>query len=94
MIVEWSVLARQDLHAIFDYILEDNPIAALGVLEAIEAAVSSLSNHPGMGRLGRVEATRELVISGLPYIVAYEIRRGRVIILRVLHSARQWPDNL
>lgn len=91
MIIEWSVLARRDLHAIFDYILEDNPSAALGVLEDIEAAVGVLAEHPALGRPGRVEGTRELVVASLPYVVPYEVLRERVIILRVLHGARQWP---
>ena len=46
MIIEWSVLARRDLHAIFDYILEDNPSAALSVLENIDTAVGLWLNVP------------------------------------------------
>jgi len=45
-----------------------------------------------MGRPGRVPETRELVIQ--PYIVAYRVKGGIVQILRVLHSAREWPKNI
>ncbi|PIW88418.1 MAG: type II toxin-antitoxin system mRNA interferase toxin, RelE/StbE family, partial [Nitrospirae bacterium CG_4_8_14_3_um_filter_44_28] len=40
---------------------------------------------------GRVEGTRELVISGLPYIIPYRVKNNTIEILRVLHAARKWP---
>jgi toxin ParE1/3/4 len=50
-----------------------------------------LAEHPGMGRPGRVEDTRELVVTGLPYVVPYIHERDTVTILRVLHGAMKWP---
>jgi toxin ParE1/3/4 len=50
-----------------------------------------LAEHPGMGRPGRVEGTRELVIAGLPYLVAYLHRGDTVTVLRVVHGAMKWP---
>jgi plasmid stabilization system protein ParE len=47
-----------------------------------------------MGRPGRVIDTRELVIDRTPYIAAYRITGDKVRILRVLHGARQWPDEM
>jgi toxin ParE1/3/4 len=48
------------------------------------------------GRIGRVSGTYEKVVGGLPYVIAYAItdRAGReaVTILRVIHGARDWPD--
>jgi plasmid stabilization system protein ParE len=44
-----------------------------------------------MGRPGRVPDTRELVISGTPYIVAYQVQGKVITILRILHSSRRWP---
>jgi toxin ParE1/3/4 len=46
-----------------------------------------------MGRPGRVISTRELVVSGTPYIVAYRVREGVVEILAVIHGAQQWPTS-
>ena len=54
--------------------------------------VEALVDHPATGRVGRVEGTRELIISGLPYIVPYRIRGNTVEILRVLHTSRLWPE--
>ena len=46
------------------------------------------------GRPGRVAGTRELVVTGTPYVAAYQVTRETVRILRVLHGAQQWPDDL
>ncbi len=91
MIVEWSAPARRDLIAIADYLAEDNPDAALAVIDRIDDTVTHLADHPRMGRPGRVSGTRVLVMAGLPYIVPYRLREHRVQILRVLHAARKWP---
>ena len=45
-----------------------------------------------IGRKGRVEGTRELVIAGTPYIVPYRVRDDVVQIITVLHNAQRWPD--
>ncbi len=92
MNIEWSSKARIDLHDIFDYILQENPAAAVKVLEAIELATLKLADHPGIGRPGRVENTRELVISGFPYILPYCVEGDAVIIIRAMHTSRKWPD--
>jgi addiction module RelE/StbE family toxin len=93
MIVKWLEEAYTDLDQIFDYILERNPEAALGVYEAIRHQVGMLADHPQIGRTGRVRGTRELVITGLPYIVAYYIKEQEVRILAVLHTSRKWPQS-
>lgn len=94
MNIAWSSVARSDLLAIFDYILQDNPRAAGEVLDRIDEAVLRLADHPGAGRPGRVAETRELVIADLPYGVPYQVQGDRVFILRVLHTARKWPEQL
>jgi addiction module RelE/StbE family toxin len=94
MYLEWSVFARADRKSIFDYIEEDNPRAAITVDERIRTRVVSLAQFPEMGRPGRIEGTRELVVSGTPYIAAYRITGDTVQILRVLHGAQKWPDKM
>lgn len=58
----------------------------LHILEAIEY----LARYPSMGRVGRVPKTRELVVSGAPFIVVYQVRQQILFVLRVLHAARKW----
>ena len=40
---------------------------------------------------GSIEGTRELVISGTPYIVAYRVTDAQIEVLFVQHGAREWP---
>ncbi|MGF6971522.1 toxin ParE1/3/4 [Paraburkholderia sp. WC7.3g] len=94
MRLEWSVCALEDRDEIFDYIEEDSPRAAVIVDDRIRTQVCQLLQFPETGRLGRVEGTRELVISRTPYIAAYRITGDTVRILRVLHGAQQWPDEM
>jgi toxin ParE1/3/4 len=38
-----------------------------------------------------VHGTRELVVSGSPFIVVYRVKGKRIELLRVLHSSQHWP---
>ena len=58
------------------------------VLESIQG----LSLFPRKGRTGRVHGTRELVVTGTPYVVAYRLEATAIQILSILHGARRWPD--
>jgi len=60
----------------------------------IQVQVESLADFPESGRPGHVEGTRELVIHRTPYIAAYRIAGDTVRILRVLHGARRWPEDM
>jgi len=91
MEIIWRASALNDLEAVREFIVQDNPRAAARVLMAIRAAVDRLGQHPSLGRAGRVEGTRELIISNAPYIVAYRVVENQVRILAVIHTSRQWP---
>jgi len=51
-----------------------------------------LADHPGLGRVGRVAGTLELVVHK-NYILIYDVAGDQVRVLRVLHAARKWPPN-
>jgi addiction module RelE/StbE family toxin len=92
--LEWSPFALADRDEIFDYIEADSPRAAVAVDDAIRDQVEKLMEFPDLRRPGRVPGSRELVVTGLPYIVAYRVAGDVIRILRVLHGAQQWPDGL
>ena len=94
MRLEWSPFAIEDRDGIFDYIEEDSPHAAVVVDDRIRMQVRQLLQFPETGRPGRIEGTRELVIGRTPYIAAYRITGDTVRILRVLHGAQLWPDEI
>lgn len=94
MRVTWSPRARSHLIALRAYIAERNPWAAARIGQHIEAAVAQLADFPLMGRSGRIEGTRELVISRTPYVAAYIVAADEVTVLAVMHGAQRWPESL
>jgi toxin ParE1/3/4 len=92
--IEWSPFALADRDAIFDYIEAESPRAAIVIDDRIRRHVGQLRRFPESGRPGRIEGTRELVIDRTPYIAAYQILGDKVRILRVLHGARLWPEEM
>lgn len=94
MKIVWTKLALQDLNQVWNFIAADRPQAADDMMERLGQAVSHLLAYPNLGRPGRVRGTRELVIVGTPYLVAYRVKKKRIEILAVLHSARRWPEEL
>src|SRR4051794_23060478 len=88
--------AKLDLDELIVHIGEQDPAAAVKVASAILARIRLLADQPEIGRKGRVAGTRELVVDGTRYIVAYRIdaSRGMIEVLRILHTARRWPRRL
>jgi toxin ParE1/3/4 len=93
VIVQWSPEAIDDLASLRAYVAEHNPAAAKRVvLQILRGVDQLLSNHPEIGRPGRVPGTRELVIERTPYIVPYRVRDNRIQVLRVHYTARRRPE--
>lgn len=90
--IRWLCIALADLDDLMTYIAKDNPEAANKVACKIWETTRILSDHPAMGRPGRVPGTRELVISGTSYIAPYRLKADEVQILRVLHAAKKWSE--
>ncbi|AEG00368.1 type II toxin-antitoxin system RelE/ParE family toxin [Methylomonas methanica] len=86
----WTEPARQDLREIFTYIAEENPNAARRLLAEIKERAILLQDNP---QIGRVDGTRELVITGTQYNLPYRLKEQQIQILAVFHGARLWPDN-
>jgi len=90
--VRWLRKALKSLEQAYDYLAEVDENAAIAVVLKIQAATQQLAEFPMMGRTGRVDGTRELVITNSPYIVVYRVKGTAVEVLRVLHAAKRYPD--
>jgi toxin ParE1/3/4 len=89
----WTGPALSDLRAVHADIAKDSERAADAmVARIVDRAERQLSRLPESGQPGRIAKTRELTISGTPYVLPYRIVGDTVHILRVFHSARRWPD--
>lgn len=88
MKIVWTESARQDLLKIFTCISEENPTAAHRLLAEIKERAVLLQDNPQLGRAGRVDGTRELVVAGTQYILPYRLKEQQIQILAVFHGAR------
>ncbi|PTM40481.1 type II toxin-antitoxin system RelE/ParE family toxin [Bosea sp. 124] len=94
MKVHWSSRALAEIDTIFAFVAAADRALAERLTFEIEARAAKMAEYPEMGRPGRVDGTREFVVTGTPYIIPYRVRDGRVEILAALHASREWPDHL
>jgi toxin ParE1/3/4 len=92
--LRWTRPALADLVEAQNYIARENPPAAQALAQKVWDAAENLCNHPGMGRVGHVEGTREWVVSDTPYLIVYRVRDEALEILRIWHGRRNWQRNL
>ena len=90
--IAWRPLARDDPRAIVRHIGQDSPANAGRFGAGIRQQVGSLASHPELGRIGRFDGIRELVVHP-NYLVFYRIetKDRRIDVLRVRHVAQQTP---
>lgn len=80
--------ATQDLIEIWDYIADDSVENADRFLDELDETIRRLGQHPGMGR------QREELAPGIRsfpyqrYVIFYTADSNSVVIVRVLHGAR------
>ncbi|KPH06962.1 type II toxin-antitoxin system RelE/ParE family toxin (plasmid) [Rhizobium acidisoli] len=89
----WSAKAASDRKRVIQFIAEQNVGAAINQLDEIERQTDLLIDQPEIGRPGRIDGTRELVVSRTSFIVIYRVRQKlkQVEILRLVHGAQKWP---
>ena len=93
--IEWTEQATRQLDQAHDYIeLSNSPEVADRIAMQIVSGVQRFLNFPMSGRPGRVPRTRELVVAGTPFIVAYAIKGPRIVVLAVYPGAQRWPERL
>lgn len=87
----WLPRAIATRDALIDHIAQENPKAAIEYDDRIENQADQLVAHPEMGRAGRKQGTRELVISRTNFVVVYRNKSKCIEVLRVLHTSQAWP---
>jgi len=95
MKVRLSAEARQDLIAIGDYIARDNPSRALSFVQELTDACANLadmpSSYPTVPRY-ELKGIRRRVRGN--YQIFFRIDGDQVLVVRVLHGARDYESLL
>ena len=73
---------------------EHNRTEEARAMERIVNATRRLEAFPNSCPSGKVEGTRDLVVPGFPYVIVYRVVSDRVEILRVFHTAQDWPRQM
>lgn len=90
MKVIWSEIADGDRDSIIGYIWLHSPRAAAQMDALFDMATTTLAEFPRLGKTGEMDGTRELLPHG-SYRMIYSVEVDKVVVLRVLHTSRQWP---
>jgi toxin ParE1/3/4 len=89
MSVRYTARALEQLAEIFEYIAQDNPQAAHAVQARIRTSIERLDDFPFAGRITDRPGVRVLTVVRYPYLIFYRTSdAGDVLILRILHAAR------
>ena len=91
--IKWTQRATEQLDQAYEHIASSkSEEVAERITRQVISSVQQLTSFPTSGRIGRVHGTRELVIAKTPFIAAYTLDRGDVVILAVYHGAQKWPE--
>jgi len=91
--IRYLSTAQKDLDEIFDYILRDNPSAALALLEKFDHSISQLAFNPELGVIPKDDRLKNLGYRMLiieKYLVFYVVKPQTIQIRRIIHGARKY----
>lgn len=91
--IELLPIAEQDLYDIIDYIMLDNPEAALKMADKFDESFSNLERYPNSGSEPedlRLKALKYRFAVVDPYLIFYVFSNDTVEIRRILHGKRKY----
>ena len=91
--IVWLDIAADEFEDAVAWIRERNDNAADKMAETALFQIDQLKHYPQLGRVGRDNTTRELVISNTHFIVVYRVlsTKKSLEILSFKHDAMRWP---
>jgi plasmid stabilization system protein ParE len=89
MRVSWSRDAVRDLQAIYDYLEQHDPRAAVRALQAIREKALLLLEFPNLGP-PLDGGVRRLSVTGTSHVIVYETQPDRLSVLRIFDTRQDW----
>ena len=87
-------LARADLRDIWLYIAQDSIDAADRFLDRLDRTIRLIAERPALGEpQDRIKQGLRRFVVGR-YLIFYESIAGGIRVVRVLHGARRWENEL
>ena len=86
--LKFSILARDDLNDIWEFIAQDNSLAASRFIDLIEQKCYLLADNPKIGRQRNELASELRSFPVKSYVIYYRCREKGIEIIRILSSAR------
>ena len=96
----WAELAEQDLQDACDYLATASPEVVTRFLESLEETLTILLEHPEVGKPresaeARVRGIRSWAVRDFTsYLIFYAVTADGIRIVRLLHGARDLPDQV
>ena len=91
MKLRFSMLARNDLISIGEWIAKENPEHAIDYVLEIETSCRRLIDFPLTGeKIGRYQKEHVRRKVHGDYVVLYAIREETILIIRVIHGAQDY----
>jgi toxin ParE1/3/4 len=89
MKVRYTLRARADLEAIYEYLEKQQHTAAQRLKSAIERQIGWLIHFPYMAPTTDEAGVRELTVARYPYKIYYEVAGEEVRVLHIRHARRR-----
>lgn len=84
--------AENDLDGIFSFIARDKPIAALHFVQRLKRRCLTLAKNPFVGENCDEVRPGMRRLNYRNYLIFYRVDEHVVIILRIIHGARDWVE--
>lgn len=89
--IKLSPRAAEDYRLILDYMHSEGWQGVLTARAAIKAMLDELEKFPRLGREGRQDGTRELIVPATGYIIFYTVAdQNSIEVERILHGRQKW----
>jgi toxin ParE1/3/4 len=90
--IAFARLSRRDMDEIWNYIAEDNVVAADALINEFLQTTKALADNPELGRRREdmPNGMRSLHVGN--YVIFYRPDSDGVTVIRVLHGARDLPE--
>jgi addiction module RelE/StbE family toxin len=89
MRIRWTPPAAADMQGISDYLKARQPHYRQPTMRKLYEKIRALKETPYIGRPGRIEGTREIFFSPMPYVAVYRVEGQTLEIWRIWHTSQR-----